>query len=369
MFSASGGTHYAFKHALIQDAAYSTLPITRRRRIHGRIAVALEQHFPEIRDSQPERLAEHLERADAMEREAIDFWRQAAENAGRRSAVVEAERHLMRALELVGRLPEGALRDSTELDIEIQLGGILRALRGPGGLETGRAFSRARELCITIDPERSRPLEWLRALAGLFGYLFVHAENAPAFEWAEELRELADCTSDRLHRMTAWRALGMSMVHRGRIAEGRTHLLHALELHDPTLDPPLGRLFGTDPTQTTMSFIALSGWLTGRPDSVLLAEEEHAVAWSAKVDHLYSLIQTAMFRIIVRALARDWEAATRIARETLEVALRHSFRLAINLSRFYLSAERGLRTGDAGAVEEMRAFADAWGPLNYRPLY
>ena len=37
---------YTFKHALVQDAAYSTLLRNRRRRLHNRIATTLESQFP-----------------------------------------------------------------------------------------------------------------------------------------------------------------------------------------------------------------------------------------------------------------------------------------------------------------------------------
>jgi predicted ATPase len=37
---------YTFKHALVQDAAYSTLLRSRRQQLHARIAITLEEHSP-----------------------------------------------------------------------------------------------------------------------------------------------------------------------------------------------------------------------------------------------------------------------------------------------------------------------------------
>ena len=37
---------YTFKHALVRDAAYATLPRAKRQRLHGRIADALEKQLP-----------------------------------------------------------------------------------------------------------------------------------------------------------------------------------------------------------------------------------------------------------------------------------------------------------------------------------
>jgi predicted ATPase len=50
---------YTFKHALVQDAAYSTLLRSRRQQLHAHIAATLEDQFPEAVESEPELLAHH----------------------------------------------------------------------------------------------------------------------------------------------------------------------------------------------------------------------------------------------------------------------------------------------------------------------
>src|SRR5437667_11477777 len=54
---------YTFKHALVQDAAYSTLLRSRRQQLHARVAATLEGRFPEIVAAQPALLAHHCEEA------------------------------------------------------------------------------------------------------------------------------------------------------------------------------------------------------------------------------------------------------------------------------------------------------------------
>src|SRR5712692_1428275 len=49
---------YLFKHALVQDAAYSTLLRGRRQELHARVAAVLEQHFADLAERQPELLAQ-----------------------------------------------------------------------------------------------------------------------------------------------------------------------------------------------------------------------------------------------------------------------------------------------------------------------
>jgi predicted ATPase len=107
----SADSTYIFKHALVQDAAYATLSRTKRRQLHGRIADALNERFPETVESQPELLAHHLEQAGFTER-AIDYLRRAGQKAIERSANAEAIVHLTHALELLQLLPDRPKRMS-----------------------------------------------------------------------------------------------------------------------------------------------------------------------------------------------------------------------------------------------------------------
>ena len=54
---------YLFKHALVQDAAYSTLLRGKRQELHRRVADVLEEKWPEIAEAQPELLADHRAKA------------------------------------------------------------------------------------------------------------------------------------------------------------------------------------------------------------------------------------------------------------------------------------------------------------------
>ena len=83
---------YAFKHALIQDAAYATLLRSRRIDLHARIAHLLEERFPEMTEAQPELLARHYSEAGLGE-PAIAYWQRAGERAIERSANFEAVAH------------------------------------------------------------------------------------------------------------------------------------------------------------------------------------------------------------------------------------------------------------------------------------
>ena len=76
---------YTFKHALIQDAAYSAMLRARRQQLHAAIAMVLEKRFPDVVKSTPEVIAQQFERAGQNEK-AIEYWQQAGDRDLRRFA-------------------------------------------------------------------------------------------------------------------------------------------------------------------------------------------------------------------------------------------------------------------------------------------
>ena len=140
------------------------------------------------------------------------------------------------------------------------------------------------------------------------------------------------------------------------------------DLYDGTQDGALAFLYGTDHAQTASGFLAKALWLLGHPDAAA-ARESWATAHALKVNHLFSLVQAAMFRTTVRLFARDWEGAAIVAQEILELATRHSLRFASTFADFCLAACQAARCADRATVERMRVTAEAWGHLNYRPFF
>lgn len=122
---------YIFKHALIQDAAYNSLLISRRQQYHQLVAQVYEESFPETVESQPELLAHHYTEA-GLNQQAVPYWQQAGQIAVRRSANVEAVNHFTKGLELLEALPDTQERDSQEAELQTFLGQCLIQVRGFG---------------------------------------------------------------------------------------------------------------------------------------------------------------------------------------------------------------------------------------------
>ena len=82
---------YFFKHALVQDAAYATMVRSKRQQLHGRIADALMEGFPETVEMQPELMAYHLAQAGLAEK-ATEYLRKAGQHSIEHSANAEGGR-------------------------------------------------------------------------------------------------------------------------------------------------------------------------------------------------------------------------------------------------------------------------------------
>ena len=182
---------YTFKHALVQDAAYSTLLRSRRQQLHARIAAILEDRFPEMVAAQPALLAQHCTEASLIEK-AIAYWLSAGRQAWGRSATAEAVALLHRGLKLVPALPDSHWRRETELDLQIALGQALTASRGWSAPELGEVYSRARELALTVN----RPRTLLFALWAQFSDYLNRADLQRARRLATELLDLGDTAGD-----------------------------------------------------------------------------------------------------------------------------------------------------------------------------
>jgi class 3 adenylate cyclase len=95
-----GDQQFSFKHDLIRDAAYATLPRQQKRKRHEQVAAFLEETTAEI-PAAVSALAQHWREA-GDERRAIEYLVLAGDQAGRSWAKEEAVGLYQQALDLIG---------------------------------------------------------------------------------------------------------------------------------------------------------------------------------------------------------------------------------------------------------------------------
>ena len=177
---------YLFKHALVQDAAYGTLLREPRRALHGRIADALENQFPEIVENQPELLARHCTEA-GHDREGCRPMGQSGAAVLERSALVEATEQLNRALDQIATLPSTPALRREQINLQVALITPLMHVKGYAAPETKAAGERARLLIEQAEALGEAPDDPLLLFSVLYGFWVV---NFMTFN-GDAMRELA----------------------------------------------------------------------------------------------------------------------------------------------------------------------------------
>jgi predicted ATPase len=283
---------YAFKHALVQDAAHESLLKSRRQGIHTRITRVLEERFPEVVGAEPELLARHCAEAGLLE-QAVDYWYRAGRQSLARSAMNEAVEQLKRGLDLLETLPDTPEGRHRKLRIEVGLGAALSAARGPGAPETARAYARAHELCAGVGADPNV----LPALQGRFSVHFQRAELAVGLEVARELLHRAEEWGAAIAQVIGHRLAGAALYHLGEFPEGRAHLETGLALYDPARDRAAAVDYAIDARVICSSWLAHSLLVLGYPEQAL-ARIGEALAWADALAHPNSVAHALMVACI-----------------------------------------------------------------------
>ncbi|TIP71134.1 MAG: adenylate cyclase [Mesorhizobium sp.] len=344
---------YVFKHALVQDAAYSSLLHSRRQQLHARIASILEERFPKIVTTEPELLAHHFGQAGLVEK-AVEYNELAGRRALSRSVLTEALARFDNALTGLSAMPPSEERSRRELAIQLALGSTHVAAHGFAAPSTATAYGRARELCEELTDTR----QLFPVLYGLCLYHLYAAELAEARSAADRLLELAEASNDCGLSFFAHRAAGVSALPAGEFARARAHLEQALALYDPQEHRSPAFVYAFDPRVVCLDYLARTLLPLGFPDQALAANNE-AVAEAHRVGHRNSLALPLFFGGVIRQILGDRESVRECCAELTRIASEAGFRFWL-AGATILSAWTLAEAGDAdrGRLELQRGLVE-----------
>ncbi len=252
---------YTFKHALVQDAAYTTLLRGRRRELHARIARSLEDDFADVAAAQPEVLARHCAEAGFIDN-AITYYRKSGEQCVARSAIREAVAQFSKGLDQLSQLPEDRERHHVELELQSALGNVLFAVRGFAAPEPAQAYARVRELSELLGETthlcRMMFSQWLLQANG--------AETRVAHQIAEELLRVGERRNEPTGLMMGHLAMAGTRLALGDFSHSRFHIDRLMDLNEPDLDSVLVQQIGTDARLGGWAWLPLDLFLLGSPD-------------------------------------------------------------------------------------------------------
>lgn len=274
---ATGGTHYAFAHPIVQSAVLGALTSVRQRALHCSIADEMIRHHGDVAIRHASEIAVHVVRGNALGTGARDvaYLAAAGRDALAKRADREAAQWLSEALQILDELGEPAVAPSEVRSLVEDLA----TARGRIGQPTDALWERAYALAEAEGDSvaRSRVLRQMGVAAVWAGRpadalrLFDEAESA-----AREASRLDLAVRVRVTK-------GMILQSLGRADEGKHALLDILSTAEQLGDHALlGRLH--------RALLQLYGW-TG---NATLAREHGAqalthanasgdkgVAWSA----------------------------------------------------------------------------------------
>lgn len=109
---------YIFRHALVQEVAYNSLLLNRRKEIHEKIGRAIESLYPQRLEEFCEMLAYHYSKSGNLAK-AYEYLKESAKKAVRNDATFEAVRFYREAMEALTKLPLS--RDNKREQVDLVL--------------------------------------------------------------------------------------------------------------------------------------------------------------------------------------------------------------------------------------------------------
>jgi class 3 adenylate cyclase/tetratricopeptide (TPR) repeat protein len=356
---------YTFKHALVQDAAYSTLLRGPRRQLHARIARTLESQFPEIVIAQPQLMAQHCAEGGLLEK-AVAYWLQAGQRAGARSAMLEAVAQLQKGLDLLASMPPSPLHQQQELDLRMALGPALAATKGFSAPDVGKNYAQASALAEQVD----RPDCLVPLLVGQFFFHGFRAEHRVALSFAEQIERMGEVRNDPAALCLGHYGHGVSSCSLGDFVSARALFEKCHRLGDS-----VDRAVYAVPTLVHLPTSALA-WLAVDLTHLGYIDQGRArmrevLGEARRIEHVHTLVMVLIFACWVERTADSPDDARLHAEEALTLSNEHGFPHWLGWGHLYHGwslvaveqAEEGLTL-----LEKGLSFLRATGSVAHTPL-
>lgn len=351
---------YAFKHALVQEAAYEGILLKQRRELHLQLARAIEDQFSERTRDLYGILAYHYTKAEDWNK-AQDYLLKAGDQSVSMAAGAEAVAQyeeamaaLLRAFDETWEAPESHDRVSwfVQRTEPFWLARCLGDLTDPAQV----FYEKVSTACGPADP---RTLAATTVLAGCYYQGGLYDQGAGIIEEALRSLERSGAEDDpSLSRLLL--LLGLCRLNADRFSEGEALLTRALSLESAKTPVDEGLL------QDLYIYLSSAHYLTGRHDDLRRVAEEALESFELGGTQRYwmLLINLCSSNLVVG----KWDEAASLAQRCVDgvanpflraVASRHLGEVR-HAQGAYLEAEEHLRysvvtleeLGDASATAE-----------------
>lgn len=347
------GELFIFKHALVQDAAYTTLLSGQRQALHSRIAAALERRG----GADPAVLARHwLEAGHAMR--AAGLYLEAGNASMSASALDEAISAFEKGLEALAGAAVDEPRDRLELGLRVGLGTTRMARFGWAHTSVAEAMEPAVDLAERFgDTDALCSLLW-----GLWVHFQTRTEFPRAWRWLERLRELSEDAPGSDLEIVNHMSVGCQHFWEGDHDRALYHTDQLSASYEQSHHSRITLLTNHDPFVFAQHWAgSLADWIAGRPDTSV-ERMEKALSLARKIGHPFNLVFALTAGATVLYYLGRGEALLACNVEAAEVAEREAlgpFSEHVNIYQWRGAAL--LLNGDtAEAYRFLKAGNDFW---------
>jgi class 3 adenylate cyclase/tetratricopeptide (TPR) repeat protein len=347
---------YVFKHALVQDTAYSSLLRSRSQGIHADIARALTERFADQIDAAPAIVAHHYTEASLAE-PAVRYWIKAAELALARSTYAEADRHVEAGLALISRLTDGPGRQSLEIALRIARANALTTLKGFAAPEVLAAWNTAQPL---VDAGAGTDLQRFTVLSGLCRISYTSGRLESALALARKIIEIADHQDDTTYRLVGYRMLGAVLLLTGKSREALESLQCAERYRNPVRDKLLSFRTVIDPGLVVLFWKSWALLHLGRLDQAARTIEQ-ILSELPSHGHAMTVAQGKLFAAPwPEFLLRDFEASERHCAEVVAYSVENKVEVQRIFAAIIQASARAMHEPTRNNIAALRAAIDAF---------
>jgi len=339
---------FLFKHALVQDASYSTLLRGPRRNLHARIADALlaVSHAESVA---PEIVALHMQSAERPT-EAIVYWQKAGERSVRRANNREAVAHFRRALSLLEAQPQTSERWRTEIAILSQLGPALMSVHGWAAAEVGEVVERATAVGSRLESSQ----ELAPSIANLWMFHYANGRLDAAEKISDDLLRIARELNSPEVLLQAHHTAWPVRWGRGALTDAVEHIDAGLALYDEERHAHHRFLYlGHDPAVCGLAIASQLYSTLGYPTRAIDAGDR-ALALARRLQHEPTLVHGLWFVVESQMTRHDVAGMTASTGELLKLAEQYGLPQPRAMGLMY----RGWALASSGYAVEGLALAE-----------
>jgi class 3 adenylate cyclase len=304
---------YTFKHALVQDAAYSTLLHSQRQQLHARVVATLEGRFPEIVAAQPGLLARHCTEAKLTEK-AVSYCLSAGRQAVARSAMIEAVMQLRKGVDLLSGLSDSTEHRRLELDLKVALAAGLVARQGYTSPDVAVIYARVRKLCEELD----QPSQLIVVLMGQWTYHVNRRELALALQDANELAALGEARNDPIVKLVGCNSRTVTSFRLGDFTTARVYAEQGVAIYDPALHAAYAEVWPDDLQTAAFSFLSMPLAYLGHLDQARVWRDR-AVTLARQRAHANTLALVLLYSLECDSITQPALARQLTCAEELDV--------------------------------------------------